>query len=158
MTFGNYTLEVEVAKTVEYYRTERKISEGCSCDGCQNYEKAIQFVDNEIKSIFKQLGIDKSKVAEIYVNYSENNILYYGGFYHICGKIISGISPWQLVSKTHQGQASVLIKDSMICIGEKFKFAFQEECSLLSDSFPRPCFQMEILISLPWMLNNPNSY
>lgn len=39
---GEYNIDINAEKNENYYRNERYISEGCKCDGCQNYELAIQ--------------------------------------------------------------------------------------------------------------------
>ena len=158
VTIGEYIIDINVEENENYYRKERSISEGCKCDGCQNYELAIQKVSPEISKLFNQFGIDIIKPAEVYVNYSENNILFYGGFYHICGKIIKGESPWEIVSKTKKCMINHLVEEKMICIDNSFRIAFQKECSLLSESFPEPSIQMEILAYLPWALEKTNTY
>lgn len=158
LTLGEYILEINVEETKDYYRSERYVSEGCKCDGCQNYELAVDRVSLEIRKLFDELGIDIKKPAEVYVNYSENDILCYGGFYHICGKIIEGESPWEIISRTEKSMTSHLIEENMICVANNYKIAFQVECSLLSENFPKPYIQMEIVAYLPWLLEKPNSY
>ncbi|WP_315121991.1 hypothetical protein [uncultured Clostridium sp.] len=158
VTIGEYILDINVEENQNYYRNERYVSEGCQCDGCQNYELAVERVSPEISKLFNQLGIDIKKPAEVYVNCSHNDILYYGGFYHMCGRIIKGESPWQIVSKTEEFMSSHLAEDKMKCISNNFRIAFQEECLLLDENFPTPCIQMEILAYLPWVLEKPNTY
>lgn len=158
ITLGEYTLDVSEEENRDYYLKERYISEGCSCDGCQNYELSVEKVSPEVINLFNQLGIDIKKPAEVYVNYSESNVLCYGGFYHICGRIVKGESPWEIVSQIENSTASYLNESKMFSIATNYKVAFQEECSLLNENFPRPCIQMEILAYLPWLLDKPNTY
>lgn len=158
LTLGDYILDIDTEETKNYYRSERYVSEGCDCDGCQNYALASDQLTFEVSKLFSELGIDIKKPAEVYVNYSENNILCYGGFYHICGKIIEGESPWVITLETEDTMTSHLEEENMIGIANNYKIAFQEECSLLGKNFPRPCIQMEILAYLPWILKKPNSY
>ncbi len=157
-TLGEYVLEVNVEENKNYYKYERYVSAGCECDGCQNYETAVEKLSQEVSNLFNQLGLDIRKPAEVYVNYSENNILCYGGFYHICGMITKGESPWEVVSKTKESMTSHLNEEKMIDIDDNFKVGFQEECALINNKFPRPCIQMEILAYLPWSLDKTNTY
>lgn len=155
---GDYILEVNVEATREYYKNERYISEGCQCDGCKNYEIAAGRVASEIKDFFSELGIDIKKPAEVYVNYLESDIAYYGGFYHICGIIIKGESPWGSVSKTEKSIVNQLDENNMFCIRDDFRVGFQNECILLSEDFPNPSIQMEISAYLPWLLEAECDY
>lgn len=158
LIIGDYILDINAEETRNYYTSERYISEGCDCDGCQNYELAADQITFEVSKLFEELGVDIKKPAEVYVNYSESNILCYGGFYHICGKIIKGESPWVITEKTEDTMTSHLVEKNMIDIANNYKIAFQEECSLINKNFPRPCIQMEILAYIPWVLKKPNSY
>lgn len=158
ITLGEYILDIDVEENKKYYKNERYVSEGCECDGCINYEPAVEQVSSEAREMFIQLGLDIKKPAEVYVNCSENNILFYGGFYHLYGTIIKGESPWEILSKTGKSTASYLDENRMFCIDENFRIAFQEGCVLLDENFPRPCIQMEILAYLPWVLQKENTY
>lgn len=158
ITLGEYILDIYTEKNKKYYKDEEYVSEGCQCDGCLNYELAVEEVEQEVNNLFNKLGIDIKKPAEVYVNYSENNIICYGGFYHICGKIVEGETAWKITSKTQKFITSYLNEDTMFCITKNFKISFDESCLLLQDSFPRPCIQMEISAYLPWKLDKENMY
>lgn len=158
VNLGEYMLDINVEETEKYYKTERYVSEGCKCDGCENFELAVEQVSNEVKKVFKQLGIDIKKPAEVYVNCSKDNILFYGGFYHLCGEIKKGGALWRLISETEKFKGSYLDDNKMFYIDEGFRIAFQEECSLLNENFPQQCFQMEVLAYLPWVLQKQNRY
>lgn len=84
-----------------------------------------------------------AKLAEAYEMYSENGQVQYGGFYHLYGSMVIRRSPRKLWRKNQL---------SWVCVDHSFQFAFVEDCSLLSDNFQLPCIQMEICISLPWVL------
>lgn len=158
ITLGECILDINVEENERYYKNERNITEDCQCDGCENYELAVEQVSSEVSKMFKQLGLDIKKPAEVYVNCSDNNILLYGGFYHLCGTMIEGKSAWEIVSKTKKSMVSHLNEERMFCIGKDFRIFFQEDCALLSKDFPRPCIQMEILAYLPWVLQKQNTY
>ncbi len=42
---------------------------------------ATEQVPLEVSNLFEKLGLDIKKPAEVYVNYSEKDVLCYGGFY-----------------------------------------------------------------------------
>jgi hypothetical protein len=158
VTLGEYILDINVEENEKYYKNERYITEGCQCDDCENYELAVEQLSSEARVMLNQLGLDIKKAAEVYVNCSENNILFYGGFYHLCGTIIKGESPWEIISETEKSTLSHLDENRMFCIEKGFRIAFQEGCALLGENFPQPCIQMEILAYLPWVLQKENPY
>lgn len=158
ITLGEYILDINVEENEKYYKNERYTSEGCECDGCINYELAVDQVSSEVREMFKRLGVDIKKPAEVYVNCSKNNILFYSGFYHLCGTIIKGESPWKIVSEAKKSTVSHLDENIMFYIEKSFRIAFQEGCALLDQNFPQPCMQMEIVAYLPWVLQKENTY
>lgn len=46
----------------------------------------------------------------------------------------------------------------MLRIADGFKVTFKSECDLLEVGFPAPAVQMEILASIPWVLESENTY
>ncbi|MBX4260868.1 hypothetical protein KTC96_05915 [Clostridium estertheticum] len=94
LNVGGYILDINVEKNKNFYKNEIYVSQGCVCDGCQNYELAVEKVSLEVSKLFEQLGVDIKKPAEICAYYSDKDILCYGGFYHICGRLIKGVSHW----------------------------------------------------------------
>ncbi|MBL4937850.1 hypothetical protein JK636_19260 [Clostridium sp. YIM B02515] len=158
ITLGEYIFDISTDENEKYYKNERYVSEGCECDGCRNYELAVEQVSYEIREMFKRFSIDIKKPAEVYVNYSQNNILCYGGFYHLCGTIIKRESPWEIISETKNSAVSHLNENRMIWLEKSFRIAFQEGCALLNENSPLPCIQMEIAAYLPWVLTKKNIY
>ncbi|MCB2305703.1 hypothetical protein LGL08_00545 [Clostridium estertheticum] len=158
LNVGGYILDVNIEKNKNFYKNEIYVSEVCECDGCQNYELAVEKVSLEVSKLFEQLGVDIKKPAEICVYYSDKDILCYGGFYHICGRLIEGVSHLESILETKESTTSHLVEDKMINITNDFKVSYQEECSLVSENFPTPCIQMEILTYLPWLLEKSNTY
>lgn len=137
--FSQWVVDIDVEKTREFYNNASFVSEVCPCSGCRNYEKAIDFLPDEVISFFSRLGIEMKKIREVYVNYANaDNTVYYGGFYHVCGKIISG-------------------ENKGFSVAKDFTVLFQSDCYLLEDNFPVPAIQIEILTNIPWVLNEDNS-
>ena len=153
--FGNYIIDVDVEKTREFYRNAESVSEGCSCDGCLNYEKAVDVLPSAIKIFFDNLGIDMKKVCECYVNTAnKDGTLMYGGFYHICGNLITGESGWHKVSESY----AVWNNKVTFAITDFFHVSVQSDVALLEDGFPLPVIQLEFLADIPWVLDKENPY
>ena len=153
--FSKYVVDIDVDKTKGFYCKAPLVSDGCSCAGCRNYEKAIDHLSLEVVSFFDQFGIEMKKVCEVYVNCANvDNSILYGGFYHLCGKIISGESAWIPTSPNTKH----LDEDEMFSIAKDFKVSFQEECALLADDFPTPAIQLEVLGNIPWVLEERNIF
>lgn len=153
--FSQYIIDVDIEKTKQFYNSQRFISEGCNCSGCCNFEKVADYLAPEITSFFNNLGIEVKKITEIYVNCTNaDNTLYYAGFTHVCGEIISGESAWV----TNSSNLLYLDEDKMFNVTDDFKVHFQNECHLLKEGFPSPAIQLEIIADLPWVLNEVNNY
>jgi len=154
--FANYKLDVNVEETRKYYKTAKLISEGCSCRGCMNYEKAIDFLPQKVVSFFAQLGVDMKKAREIYANCpNADNTLLYGGWYHVCATMIQGESAW---IPTGQGNGYYLDETKAFFVTDNFKVFFQEECDLIDKHFPLPAIQLEIDANIPWVFSQKQDY
>lgn len=150
---GPYHIDVNVQETQAFYRKAYDI--GCDCAGCKNFIQAVLFLPEDVKAFFAQFGIDPAKPAEISVYHSVDGIeTLYGGFYHICGTILSGNNPWvQVGKKQYQLKEEYAIK-----LSNDFSVFFTEDCSLVDDDFPSPVIQMEFTGNLPWVIHEPNPY
>lgn len=155
--FGRYELDIDVNKTREAYEQLLFVSEGCTCDGCQNYQDAIMSAPKQVISFFNSIGADMQKPCEIYVNTSEDGSqkLFYGGFYHLCGRVINGDSAWILCNDK---SAFYQDKSKTYEIVPDYNVWFQPECALLEDVFSPPTIQMEIEFHIPWVLERENTY
>jgi hypothetical protein len=153
--FGQYQIDIDVDRTKSFYENAPLVSEGCSCSGCRNYEKAIMTLPAKVIGFFSNLGVDMRKVSEVYVNCNNHDgSLFYGGFYHLCGTLLAGKSAWvpngPTISHWEEAQVFRVLND--------FHVSFQRECSLLEDDFPRPALQLEISANIPWVLLEENKY
>lgn len=152
---GDYILEVNVEATREYYKKAKYIWEDCPCGGCQNYVKAVEQADYKVREFFNSIGVDILKSPEVCIYDAKNKRVFYNGFYHICGRIIKGESPWELepILKEEVSRGFILNEEKLVCISNDFGVGFQNECALLSKDFPMPSIQMEIFSCLPWFLD-----
>ena len=96
---GKITLDIDVEKTREFYLHASTVTKGCSCDGCRNFEQAAGRLPAPVREFFDRLGVDPQKVCECYVNGANpDGSLLYGGFCHVCGRLLEGESAWQEVA------------------------------------------------------------
>ena len=148
IVLGSYRLDVDVAATRAYYAEHPLPWITCDCKGCQNYERAITQIPQEVKEFFDRLGLDPEKPAETCYYQGTETTLSGGGWYHICGTILESA-----VSENPS-----MVFGEWITPAEGFNVAFKTECDLLPKDFPQPCFQMEFSHLLPWVLEEPNPY
>lgn len=152
---GNYELDIDVEKTSRFYANANRITDGCDCPGCRNYEAWAASCCAELKHPLEKMGIQLDKAAETYVNCSyEDGSVFYGGFYHLCGKIIRGNRVWDQVDEDH----SALNESSFVDLSDYFQIAFTEEIHLLEHDFPLPVIQMEFFATIPWVLPEKCDY
>lgn len=153
--FGQYQVDIDVDKTRSFYENAPLVTEGCTCSGCRNYEKAIIAIPTEVTEFFSDLGVDMRKVSEVYVNRNNSDgTLLYGGFYHLCGTLLAGKSAWVPNSPS----TSHWEEEQTFPVTNNFHVSFQRECSLLEENFPRPALQLEIFGNVPWVLPEDNKY
>ena len=148
IVLGSYRLDVDVAATRAYYAEHPLPWITCDCKGCQNYERAITQIPQEVKEFFDRLGLDPEKPAETCYYQGTETTLSGGGWYHICGTILERAVP----------ENPSMVFGEWITPAEGFNVAFKTECDLLPKDFPQPCFQMEFDHLLPWVLEEPNPY
>lgn len=154
--FGKYLLDVDVEKTKKFYETAETITQGCECPACCNYEKAICIFPVEVIRLFEKIGVDITKAAEIvpYVSKNDKKHISYGGFYHICGTLLSDDTLWN----SSDLEVLQLNENKMYNITDGYKIGFSRECDLLENNFPLPAIQMEISFTCPWVLETENIY
>lgn len=146
---GNYILDIDVERTKSFYEYAETITDGCDCQGCRNYAAWAATLSEEPKYKLESMGIQLDKTPEVYANCSNGDgSLLYGGFYHLCGRIVRGKDPWRQV--TENGKA--LDDDVFVSITDNYQVAFTEDISLLEKGFPTPVIQMEIIANIPFVL------
>lgn len=146
--FGQYRVDADVDRTRLFYEKAKLVSEQCSCEGCQNFAKAAQFLPESVKAFFSKLGVDLRRISECYVYHANaDGSLSYGGICHICGSLLSGA--------THPGTVHT---EELFFVSPDFQIDFSEDISLLEEDFPSPVIQLHLYAKIPWMLEIENSY
>ena len=140
--FGQFRIDVDVEKTRKFYReTSQTLTEGCDCINCQNFVRAYEGFDPQIKEFFETLGVDICKAPDMSVFYgtSKSNTLHYEGWCHLCGTILSGENRDEVWT---------------YAVTDTCRVSFREHCDLLKADFPRPVFQMDVQIEVPWLFED----
>ena len=148
--FSDYVLDIDVDRTRDFYAREdvETTSEKCTCQGCQNYDKAILAASDTVVDFLRSLGIDPRKPAEAFDVMGilgEDGKVWYNGFYHLCGVRLQGEDAWVETAKDMKH----LDGDRMYAVDGDFKVSFEEAVCLLHEAFPAPVLQMEFDAHLP---------
>lgn len=160
-TLGKNIIDIDIERTKAFYSSAKIVTDGCTCIGCRNYVKAVDYFPQKVKELFTELRVDLKKAAELCTYCAENDgkSILYGGFYHLCGKLMSDTNVWIQVSGNKKDtQVYRQDADLMYKIDEDYAIGFSRDCSLLEENFPMPAIQMEIEFHAPWVLNEKNTY
>lgn len=148
-SFGEYTVEIDVLATREYYTLQMPEND-CECSGCENFRRFAEQCPEEIKRAFSELGIDNMKcVLEIIpydcdrADYEKNGGNLYGGFFPVVGKIIN--------------DEPIISEKSTRRITDSFEF-YLSDGGFKPEDFPEPTLQIEIYARIPWLIEAENDY
>ncbi|MCL2046892.1 MAG: hypothetical protein FWG88_10975 [Oscillospiraceae bacterium] len=148
---GQWEIEFDRNKTIEYYKDIDTLEFGCTCRTCVNYCIAVKDFPNEVTRFFDSLGLDLIKPTEVYGCMYENGKVEYGGFYHLVGSYISGEDIWQGLSNG----GSTFKFELLAKIVEDYGIGFTKETVMVPNNFPMPVLQMEIIFMIPWLIDEP---
>ena len=152
---GDYILDIDVERTRAFYGQAKAITDGCNCQGCRNYAAWVETLSEEPKYILERMGVQLEKTPEVYVNCpNDDHTLFYGGFYHLCGRIVHGKEPWRQVAE----DGRTFDEDAFISLAKNYMVAFTEDIALLEKGFPTPVIQMEIMANIPFVLPEKCDY
>ena len=149
-TFGDYVIEVDVEKTREVYKGLKPVSERCKCDYCANYQRVVDSIPAQARELFESLGVDLGRITEsVSYNRNRDGTVHYGGFCHVCGKVVKGKSP------AHKDGANwiVLREEDAYEVAEGVPVWFSQECVMVEKEFGAPVMQIDFSVDLPWVLD-----
>ena len=92
--------------------------------------------------------------VEPYPYANPDSSLLYGGFYHLCGTLLSGESAWIPTSST----SSYWEENRAFPVTDGFRISFQQKYDLLEKDFPLPALQLELSANIPWVLSEENPW
>ncbi len=141
ISFGHFRLNINTEKTRAIYKNLKRLSQACGCSGCRNFEKAADSMPDEVKRFFDSIGIDMKKPTEVYVNeVNSDGLLIYGGFYHLCGTLLTGESAWTKIPSETEGTETFYWEASKTySVSKGFDVCFQKKLSG-GRRFPKSCF------------------
>lgn len=141
-----WEIEVNRENTIQTY--ESLTVNQCTCSDCLNFHKAIELIDQNDLEVFKSLEIDIRKAYEIYSLYQqEENIIVYGGFCFITGRLLEGNDCYQLITAT----STKIRHFKLEKLNDTVEIGFRQELSLTPDLFEPPLLQVEFTIKLPYI-------
>ena len=143
MKISQWVIDVDVEATRAFYADAPELPVPCDCAGCRNFHRAIGRMPLGAAAMLCAMGADPVNPAEqwVYGPQDGGRTLLYGAFWHLRGRIVSG----------PRGQA---------CSGEAdgVRYSIGTQCALVPDGFPTPVLQLEMTMTLPWVLEEENSY
>ena len=154
ITLGVYRMTMDLPGTQAWYQNQSV--EWCDCAGCRNMAQVFHSLPPEVVSFFASFGVDPMCPAET-AHYAGKRLaagssdVFSSAFYHICGELLEGSRASVIIFFEDDYGEQWQIRDGWFAM-------FKKECDLLADDFPRPCFQMEVFCTIPWVLDEPNPY
>jgi len=112
-------------------------------------------LNNDIKNIFENFGVDINKPAEIYDSgLYKNGKLLYRGFYHIIGVIIKGKDVWEKTGDDEETETEIYHQSDMYKITDDFEIGFTYRTASVNKNFNGDIIQMEISLWVPWIMDD----
>lgn len=131
--FEDCCVQVDAEATRAYYDAYGEIAGGCGCAYCRNFAAAVETVAPRLRAFLDRLGLDIRKPREVMeLGPGPEGRRLYEAFYHLVGR---------LKGRNCSGIAA-----------EGAQMVFCKDCDLLPDNFPKPCFQINVALELPWLL------
>lgn len=153
--FGEYKIDVDVEKTRKFYSGAELISKGCQCDGCLNFERAVDRLPQKTRDFFSSLGVDMKRICECWVYCAKDkNTLSYGGLCHICGTLLGGESAWKMKNSS----MAYWDDEATYSLSSDFAVSFDDRIDMLEEDFPLPVIQLDFTADIPWVLEIRNEY
>ena len=148
-------IDVDVERTRAFYARPDvpTTSQGCSCTGCQNFDKAILTVPDTVTAFLASLGIDPRKPAETYsvkgVGEREaDGTVWYQGWYHVCGTV----EKWPDFEQT---ETCITIRPEDYYRPDPafhYEVIIEPMVDLIHKEMPRPVIQLMFDTYLPYVL------
>jgi hypothetical protein len=145
LKYRDWVLEVDLSKTKELYKQVAVGGiESCGCGQC-NYFLDIRdnIYPQEIKNLFKDLGIDIHKEIELCDYGSEEYGHVYSWWFHFVGKINEGKD----CDVPMGPQTNTL---DLLSVNDFFKIGFTRNISLPFFKDIKDLIQVELWAELPW--------
>jgi hypothetical protein len=152
--YKDWVIEVDRLQTLQAYQN---IEEGrasiCKCSDCENYaQNREMYFPEEVKLLFRNLGIDLMKEADATRNKKlENGLHAYTGWFHFIGIMVHGKN---CRVKTN---ASGGFKDELLKIEDNFEMGFCKGWGRIESAFKEEVRSELIMLhfstSIPWVID-----
>src|SRR5258708_1054433 len=143
--FGRWRLFSDGEATGQGYKCiEIGGPEACGCSHCRNFAAARdQIYPGEVRSLFKDLGIDSCRETEVYhMGRLESGQHLYGGWFHCVGRI--------------EEEGEEVGKFDLEGGAAPFNIYFHEKPVLIPNPYQGlPVLQLALTAHVPWVLQEP---
>ncbi len=137
----DWLLEVDIAGTKTTY--DQLLIITCTCTYCRNYLAAIELLPKNFLDICNALSIDPRKAAEVWEVPFADGTHYYGGWYHLVGRVVT------------ERNSGLLQVGATSLLSGGFTVSFTDRIALVPEDFPTPMLQMAFTGKVPWVLGEP---
>lgn len=143
---------VDYESTKKHYDQIKGWANDCGCAECRNFAKNRQAVfPDEVLELFKELGIDYTKEAELVHIELETGEHLYNGWFHFAGSITKGAD-----GKMPRGRDGHVIKVHEIT--ENFEIGFtKEDLNIIHFEKGTGLVRVEFKAYLSWTIEEPET-
>ena len=140
--FGKYKIDADVERTRKYYQESSLITQSCQCEGCRNFELAVEKLPDSVNDFFASLGIDLKKVFEAIETGKDGG---YWGIAYLYAEVLEGENP-----HIKTGENSFRWnEEAEFSVGDIFFVTFENE---KADDSVEPNCTLEFYAKIPWVL------
>jgi hypothetical protein len=151
--YRQYRFRADPDRTREAYECREVPDWGVCCDTCENFEVALEgghLLPTEVIHLFDRLGVDVFKAAEQFELADVRPGWHdYSVFYHFVGELISGPND---CGQSDNDSGSL----PMETVTDKCRVCFSHNAYFLNSCFTgHPVVQIELWVTVPWLLSQP---
>ncbi len=137
-TFSGYRLLVDVEATRAWYETYGDPTGGCTCAYCRNYAAAVKTLPLEVGAFLAPLGLDLGKPGDATEYGPAEGGRWYMPLWHLAGRLLERV-------------------EEPLLVAPGVTASFTTNTGPFLKDFPEPFFQCCLSMTLPWVLEEPES-
>ena len=151
--FARWEIECDAGTTRDLFNQVLSgAPETCGCLPCRNFAAArASAYPPDVIQLLDSLGIPHNREAEIYHTHRIGpGRHHYGGWFHIVGRIVSGLDACKQIGTTRHGPVWGF---DLVKVGAEFEMGFTHRIGLLKEPFQgHSVVQLEFQATVPWLL------